>query len=365
MAKNYEKLFSEIDIAGLTLKNRVALAPMTRISATDNGVVTERMEKYYTKFAKGGFSLIITEGIYPDEKYSQGYFNQPGIANDIQAASWKNVIESVHEQDSKIIAQLMHAGALSQGNIYQDSTIGPSAVKPKGKQLAFYKGEGEFALPKEMTLEDIQDVKNSFVNAAKNAKEVGFDGVEIHGANGYILDQFLTDYTNQRTDEYGGSTEKRVKLLVEVTQEIRKAVGEDFTVGIRISQAKVNDPHHKWAGKEKDAEIIFSSLANAGVDFIHITEPKANEAAFEGSSVTLVDLAKQYGQVPVIANGSLENPDKAEQMLATGHADLITLGKGALANQDWPNKVKHGEPLEEFNAQNHLLPIADVKEREM
>ncbi|PLR87202.1 NADH:flavin oxidoreductase [Bacillus sp. V33-4] len=363
--KHYEKLFAGLDIAGLKLENRIALAPMTRVSATEDGFVTERMIKYYTKFARGGFSLLITEGVYPDELYSQGYLYQPGIVNEDQTKSWRNVVESVHKQGSKIICQLMHAGALSQGNIHKANSIGPSAIKPKGSQLSFYRGEGEFPLSKEMSSADIEDVKNGFVNAAKHAKEAGFDGVEVHGANGYILDQFLTDYTNKRDDNYGGSTENRVRLSVEVLQEIRKAVGGDYPVGIRISQAKVNDSDHKWAGKEKDAEVIFSHLARAGADFIHITEPKAFEPAFAGSSTTLPELAKKYGKVPVIANGALHDPEKAEELITEGYADVISLGKGALANQDWPSKVRNNAELAEFKAENHLLPIADIKEIEI
>lgn len=363
--KHYDKLFSEMDVAGLRVKNRIALAPMTRVSATEDGLVTEQMVKYYTKFARGGFSLLITEGVYPDEQFSQGYLFQPGISNEKQADSWRKVIEGVHEQGSKIICQLMHAGGLSQGNIHKESSIGPSAVKPKGTQLSFYRGEGAFPIPVEMSLKDIEEVKNGFVNAAKNAKKAGFDGIEVHGANGYILDQFLTDYTNQRNDQYGGSTENRVRLSVEVLQEIRKEVGKDFPVGIRISQAKVNDSDHKWAGKEKDGEIIFSQLREAGADFIHVTEPKAYEPAFDDSSATLVQLAKQYGKLPVIANGSLEDPAKVEELLIKGDADIISLGKGALANQDWVEKVNHNKELDEFHAKNHLLPIANIKDHEI
>lgn len=143
-----------------------------------------------------------------------------------------------------------------------------------------YEGKGLYRTPREATKEEIKEVKNGFVNTAKHAKAAGFDGVEIHGANGYLLDQFLTDYTNKRIDEYGGSTENRVRLLVEVSKAVREAVGEHFTIGIRISQGKVNDYNHKWAGKERDAEIIFGQLGHAGLDFIHITEYEAWQPAF-------------------------------------------------------------------------------------
>lgn len=370
-------LFETVALGSTTLDNRVGVAPMTRTSATEEGLATDQMVSYYTSFARGGFGLIITEGIYPDDKHSQGYFNQPGIVSEEQIQAWKKVVDSVHQAGAKIFAQLMHAGALSQGNRFMKESIAPSAVEPKGEQLEFYGGKGPFPTPREATKEDITKVINGFVMAAKHAKSAGFDGVEIHGANGYILDQFLTDYTNQRTDEYGGSTENRVRLLVEVSKAVREAVGSGFTVGIRISQGKVNDYAHKWAGKEKDAEIIFGQLGQAGLDFIHVTEYEAWQPAFpegEGTSATdsafgdggatLAALAKKYGGIPVMANGHLEDPAKAAEVIDKGEADVITLGKGALANHDWVNKVKNGEPLAEFEPEKVLSPDAKIKEFE-
>ena len=356
-------LFDEVRVGRLLLKNRVALAPMTRTSATEDGEATDEIMRYYAKFARGCYSLVITEGAYPDEMHSQGYRNQPGIANKRHVEAWRRVTEAVHGEDGLIIVQLMHAGALSQGNIYTDETIAPSAIKPKGEQLGLYSGEGEFPLPREMSLQDIQDVIGAFGDAARRAQDAGFDGVEIHGANGYLLDQFLTDYTNQRSDSFGGITVNRVRLHVEVLREVRRAVGDDFTIGIRISQGKVNDYHHKWAGGLEDARVIFESLAAAEPDFIHITEYDATLPAFDGGE-TLVGLAKRFGGVPVIANGQLGAPEKAESLISSGEADVITLGKSALANPDWPRRVLEGAPLEEFDF-GILQPQAFIKEHEL
>lgn len=374
---NTIRLFDTVKLGNTTLDNRMGVAPMTRTSATPEGLATDQMVSYYTKFARGGFGVIITEGIYPDGKYGQGYYNQPGLINNEQMQAWKKVTDSVHQAGGKIFAQLMHAGALSQGNRFVTDTIGPSVVQPKGEQMKIYAGKGLFPLPKEATNSDITDVINGFVNAAKHAKEAGFDGVEIHGANGYILDQFLTDYVNQRTDEYGGSTENRVRLLVEAVKAVREAVGKDYTLGIRISQGKINDFHHKWAGKGKDAEIIFGQLGSSGIDYIHVTEYEAWQPAFpegEGTSAldsafddqgaTLAALAKRYGKVPVIANGNLHDPIQANELIEKGEADVITIGRGALANGDWVNKVKNGESLEEFDPEKVLSPDAKIKDFE-
>jgi 2,4-dienoyl-CoA reductase-like NADH-dependent reductase (Old Yellow Enzyme family) len=363
--EKYKTLFSNIEVGNIKLHNRIGLAPMTRTSATETGLTTDDMAQYYANFVSGGFSLIITEGTYTDETYSQGYLNQPGIATTEQAESWKKVVKAVHDQGGKIIVQLMHAGALSQGNRFKDETIAPSAIKPMGEQLGFYGGQGEFATPREMTEEDIAEVINGFVTSAKNAKEAGFDGVEIHGANGYILDQFLTDYTNTRTDNYGGSLENRLRLLIEVVTAVREAVGDSFTVGIRISQGKVNNGEHKWKGGVADAEVIFTELGKTNLDYIHVTEGEATAPAFDGDGPTLAELAKNYGETIVIANGSLAEPTVAESLLKDGKADIITIGKSALANQDWANKVANGEQLEAFDFQKILLPQATLKDFEV
>lgn len=359
----YPNTFSNLQLGKLKLRNRVALAPMTRTSATEEGLATEKIARYYANFARGGFSLIITEGLYPDESYSQGYLNQPGIANEAHIKAWKKVVNAVHDEGGYIFAQLMHAGGLSQGNRYKNEKIAPSSIKPKGEQLGIYRGNGEFAIPREITKEGIKEVIHGFSAAAVRAREAGFDGIEVHGANGYILDQFLTDYTNQRTDEYGGSTVNRVRLLVEVLQAIRYSVGQNFQVGIRISQGKVNDFDYKWAGGESDAKIIFGKLSQAGADFIHVTEHDATQPAFE-KGPTLATLAKKYGRLPVIANGNLEDPNKAEEILKKGEVDIIALGKGALANSDWPNRVVNGCSLKPFNPEI-LQPYATIKAEEL
>jgi 2,4-dienoyl-CoA reductase-like NADH-dependent reductase (Old Yellow Enzyme family) len=363
--EKFSTLFSPTNIKDIELANRIGLAPMTRTSATAEGLATEEMAQYYTNFAKGGFSLILTEGTYTDDQYSQGYFNQPGIINKEQINAWEKVTKSVKQQGAKIFVQLMHAGALSQGNRFVSNTAGPSAVKPQGEQLGFYGGSGEFTLPKEMTEADIADVIKGFVIAAKNAKEAGFDGIEIHGANGYVLDQFLTDYTNKRQDQYGGSLENRLRLPIEVVKAVREAVGADYPVGIRLSQAKVNDSDHKWKGGESDAEVIFTKFVDAGIDYIHIAEPNAAVPAFGETGPSLVELVKKYTNTVVIANGSLGDPDVAEALLNERKADIVTIGKAALANQDWANKVKNGKNLEEFDFQKILLPQASLKEFEV
>ncbi|WP_211183641.1 NADH:flavin oxidoreductase [Pseudoalteromonas arctica] len=343
-----------------SLKNRFAVAPMTRVSADKNGTIGEKVCQYYSAYANGGFGLIITEGLYTDKEYSQGYLHQPGIATPEQVESWKPAVRCMHDNDAVAIAQLMHAGALSQFNQYKSEAAGPSSVKPKGRKMPFYYGQGEFSVPKALSITQIDTVINGFVQSAINAKEAGFDGVEVHGANGYLLDQFLTDYTNTRTDQYGGSLENRTRLIKEIIAAIRLATGNDFIVGIRFSQKKVNDTEHFWAEAEELAEIAFTAAEDAGADYIHTTEPVANQSAFNNDSLPMAQLAKKYTDLTVIANGSINSQELANEILNAGIADLVAIGKTALANQDMPKKLQERKPLNEFDFAM-LAPIANLE----
>lgn len=358
-------IFAKSVINGHSVKNRLSVAPMTRISATEDGRATERMTTYYERFAQGGFGTVITEGIYTDQAFAQGYVNQPGMTDEGQANAWKPVVSALKTNGTFAVAQLMHAGAISQGNRFRDSTVGPSSVQPKGEQMTFYHGKDRYALPAAMTEAQIADAISGFAEAAGRAIEIaGFDAIEIHGANGYLLDQFLTDYANSRTDRWGGATENRVRLILETFKAVRARVGARVPVGVRLSQGKVNDYHHKWAGGERDAEIIFGSLADAGADFIHVTEFEAWQPAFAENGPSLMRLAKRYAPKAVIlANGSLHNIERATAALNEG-ADIITIARGALANPDLPRRLADRGALNDFDP-SILGPIADVKDTEL
>lgn len=356
-------LLAQAALGRLSLRNRLVVAPMTRISATADGLPTPRMVDYYRGFAEGGFGLIVSEGIYPDKAFSQGYLYQPGLSDEAQVAGWRDVIRAVHGAGGRMIAQLMHAGALSQGNPHRQHTVGPSAVAPKGKQMEFYRGAGPYPLPVEMSSAEIEEAVAGFSNAALSAKRAGFDGVEVHGANGYLLDQFLTEGVNFRTDAYGGEVRSRVGLTAQVIAAVRKAVGPDFLVGVRISQAKVNDFEHRWSGREADARIVFQTVAQAGADYVHTTEFEAWRPAFAEGGPSLAALAKAHSGLPVIANGSLHETHHAEEMVACGEADLFSLGRGALTHADFPARLRAGQPIAEFDP-GVFVPLADLASQE-
>jgi 2,4-dienoyl-CoA reductase-like NADH-dependent reductase (Old Yellow Enzyme family) len=358
-------LFAPIVINGHTVKNRLAVAPMTRISATEDGRATETMTRYYERFARGGFGTVSTEGIYTDQAFSQGYAHQPGMTDEAQANAWKPVVSGIKAHGALAIAQIMHAGAISQGNRFRDTTVGPSAVQPKGEQMAFYSGKGRYALPAAITEAQIADAIMGFAESAGRAVEVaGFDAIEIHGANGYLLDQFLTDHANTRADRWGGTTKSRVRLILETFKAVRAKVGAKVPVGVRISQGKVNDYHHKWADAERDAEIIFGSLAEAGADFIHVTDFEAWTPAFTSEGPSLMRLAKRYApKAAIFANGGLHNIEQAVAALDDG-ADIVTIARGALANPDLPKRLSDRGILNDFNP-TILGPIANIKESEL
>jgi 2,4-dienoyl-CoA reductase-like NADH-dependent reductase (Old Yellow Enzyme family) len=271
----------------------------------------------------------------------------------------------VHAESSAVFAQLMHAGAQSQGNRFLHETVGPSAVAPRGQQLGFYGGEGPFPTPKPLDTAEIADIRRGFADAARRAVSAGFDGVELHGANGYLLDQFLTDYLNQRDDKYGGGIENRVRLAAEVCDEVLQAVGSEIAVGIRISQSKVSDATYRWPGGAKDAEIIFDALARTGVHFLHTTEYQATAAAFAAGGATLAELAKQHSGLPVIANGQLEAPQTARSLLRSGSADLVAIGKAALAQHDWPQRARDGRDIANDPHPELFTPLANIKDWEL
>ncbi|MFE6980500.1 oxidoreductase [Streptomyces griseus] len=342
--------------AGLELCNRFAVAPMTRVSATEDGRATPEMAEYYAAFAEGGFGLLITEGTYTDRAFSQGYLFQPGITDEAQAAAWRPVVERAHAAGARVVLQLMHAGALAQGNRFRDRAAGPSAVRPLGEQLAKYRGGGRWPVPMEMTRRQITEAVEGFATAAHRARDVGFDGVEIHAANGYLLDQFLTPYTNVRTDEYGGDVEERLRLVREVTAAVRAATGPGFTVGVRLSQGKINDPAWQWPGGDAEARTVFTAAAAAGAGYLHLAG-SGRDRFPEGW--TLPALARTVTGLPVIANGGLHRDEVARRVLDERHADLLAIGTAALANPDLPRRVAAGTARAAFDPRV-LEPLATL-----
>ncbi|KPQ00036.1 NADH:flavin oxidoreductase [Marinobacter sp. HL-58] len=333
---------------GMKLDNRFALAPMTRTSADPDGTPNGLMADHYEAYARGGFGLVITEGTYTDELASQGYANQPGIINDQQIEGWKTVVDRVHAAGSKIVIQLMHAGAQFQANRFTDQPLAPSAVSPKGQPLGFYGDQTAWTLPMAMTEEDIRAAIEGFAKAAANAKAAGFDGIELHGANGYLLNQFLSTHFNHRKDGYGGALANRLKVVIGTVRAVRDAVGPDYPVGIRLSQGTVTDPEYRLPEGEDGFRQIVTAVRDAGADFIHTTDGGVDQPAFEGSEHSLASVVQETGGVELVINGGIDETNS--QSLAQQFPQaLLAVGKKALANPDFVQRLKDGKAIADLD----------------
>lgn len=354
----YHPIFQKANIWQRELINRTVVAPMSRVSATEEGLATDEMMDYYSAFATGGFSVIITEGIYTDVCSSKSYNNQPGLTNAEQCASWEKVTQSVHKSPSLIFAQLMHGGALSQCS---ENTLAPSAVQPVGVKAVSYGGEGDFPLPKEMSLTNIQRMQQGFINGAKNAYRAGFDGVEIHGANGYLLDQFLTPELNHRNDQYGGTMKNRFRVIAEIITGIKANVPNGFIVGLRISEGKVNDLTYRWADGADTAKELAKEIKESQPDFVHVAVQTGEweRDSFYGNGISLASVIREETGILMIANGGFHNLAKAEIALNEKHADLLAIGKVALADPHWVIKTLNNLPIIPFH-RDMLWPEATI-----
>ena len=357
-AARWPHILSPFRLGALDLPNRTVVAPMTRISADVDGVPTAQMAGHYAAFARGGFGLILTEGTHTDTAQSQGYRDQPGIVTPAQVAGWRDVVSAVHAAGGRIVLQLMHAGALVQENRYTDDIVAPSAIRPAGNMGARYYGDGPFHMPRAMTGDEIDAVVTSFETAAANAMAAGFDGVEIHGANGYLPVQFLTPETNSRTDGYGGSLENRLRFHLELMAAVVRGVAGRGIAGMRMSQSRSNDFNYKWSGGVDDAKVIFAALAGAGADYIHVATHQGLGEEFD-SGRTLAGLARKFAGLPVIACGKLEDPASGEQLLAAGEADMVAIARGAIGDPSWPNKLARGEDPVPFDPEM-ISPFATL-----
>lgn len=335
-------IFETFQLNEHRVKNRTVVAPMSRVSTDLDGIPTKAMFDYYETFARGDFGIIITEGLYTDAIASQSYPNQPGIVTKEQTAAWANLTPKIKAHGALFIAQLMHGGGISQ---HMQHTFAPSVIQPLGQKMGAYGGgEGPFPLPAEMTTADIKNVITTYAASAKRAVQAGFDGIEIHAANGYLLDQFLTDYTNQRQDVYG---ENKFRIIAEIIEAIKAAVPANFIIGLRLSEGKVNNLTHRFPGGAATAKEILEKVKVSAPSYVHISGEGGSweSTGFYETGESFTGLAKQITGKPVIANGGLQEVNIAKRVLEEGHADFISLAKGALANPDWPLKVHNKEAL--------------------
>ncbi|MFI6643544.1 alkene reductase [Streptomyces sp. NPDC050504] len=341
--------FDPVDLAGTPLANRIAMAPMTRSRANPDGhTATGSMVEYYAQRASAG--LIVSEGIQPSV-VGQGYPGTPGLHSREQVASWRGVTDAVHAKGGRIVAQIMHAGRIGHPDVWpgQDlRSVAPSAVTPAG-QLYTAQGMKDFVAPHELTGDEVLATVDDYVAASRNAIEAGFDGVELHGANGYLIHQFIAANTNLRTDEWGGSIEKRNRFAVEVARAVAAEIGGART-GIRLSPG---NPYNDIA--ETDVEETYTALVDAleplGLGFLHVVE------MVPGFRDVTLELRKRYTGTFVL-NPATEGPTdhRALGLIEDGTADVLAFGQLFLANPDLPARLKAEGPYNEADKATFFAP---------
>ena len=343
-------LFTPFTLGTITLKNRVVMAPMTRNRATTGHDVTPIMATYYAQRASAG--LIITEGVAPSAN-GNGYARVPGIYTPAQVAGWKAVTTAVHEKDGKIFAQLMHTGRVSHP-IHMEAgakIVAPSAIAAGGQIYTDEQGMLDHPTPEVMTKADIDQTIQEFVTAAQNAITAGFDGVEVHGANGYLVEQFLRPTTNQRTDEYGGSTENYARFAVEVVTAVSNAIGAE-KVGIRLSPYGIfNDTPYS---PEYDAIALHvAEKINGLAVYVHLVDHQSMGAPAVAESI--VEGIRAAFKGTLILSGGYD-ANRAETTLAEGKAQLIAFGRPFIANPDLVERMEAGADLSQPDFSTFYTP---------
>jgi len=334
-----DTLFKEWKLGPIRLTNRIVMAPMTRNRAGEGNVPTPMMAEYYRQRASAG--LLITEGsqVTPE---GQGYPSTPGIHTREQVQGWKAVTKAVHDTGGRIFLQLWHVGRISHSS-YQPGgkpPVAPSAIAPKGKVYTAG-GMKPYETPHALTLQEIPAVVEQYRRGAANALEAGFDGVEIHGANGYLIDQFLRDGTNHRTDAYGGSLENRTRFLLEVTRAVISVWGKD-RVGVRFSPGgSFNDM--KDSHTRETFSYAASELSKLGIVYLHIRESDASDLRHGGEETPTAAIRAAFGGT-LIVNGGYDKA-RATSVLQSAAADLVAFGIPFISNPDLPRRLKDNAPL--------------------
>lgn len=337
-------LFSPVKLGGIAMSNRMVMAPLTRNRSNKEGVPQAINVTYYEQRASAG--LIITEAT-PISAMAHGYPLLPGIYTDAQVAGWKKITDAVHAKGGKIVIQLWHVGRISHPSLLNGAQpVGPSAIKPAGKAFT-YTGLVDYVEPRALEASELPGIVADYVHATKCALAAGFDGVEIHSANGYLLDQFLRDGTNKRSDNYGGSFENRARLLMEVTKAVVAVAGSD-KVGVRLSPVNpFNDI------KDSNPQALFNyvteQLNQFNLAYLHVVE-----GGIHGGGVADpfdFDAMRKLSKSPYMANLSYDKA-RGNAAIASGHADAVAYGVPFIANPDLVERFRQDAPLNEADSKS-------------
>jgi N-ethylmaleimide reductase len=332
-------LFSPYQVGDISLQNRMVMAPMTRSRAINN-IPNELMAEYYAQ--RSSMGLIITEGTSPSPN-GLGYARIPGLFSDEQVEGWKKTTKAVHEKGGKIVVQLMHTGRIGhKDNLPPEGRImAPSAIKAAGQMYTDKQGMQDHPIPLSFKLEDMDKTKREYAVAAMKAIRAGFDGVELHAANGYLLEQFIHPDTNKRIDEYGGSIENRTRFVLETAKEVAGAIGKG-KVGIRVSPFGVFNDLSLYDEIIPTYTYLAQELNKIGIAYIHVVDHSAGGAP-EVKQEVKDSIRKHFKGTYILSGGY--TPERAEADLQAGKGDLMAFGMKSLANPDLVDRFKNNKPL--------------------
>lgn len=347
-----KKLFTPVQIGAIALKHRVVMAPLTRSRSEQPGDIPGAlMAEYYSQRASDG-GLIISEAT-PISITARGWLGAPGLYSDQQVAGWKKIVDAVHAKGSRIISQLWHTGRSSHvemtgGPSPVSASVNPSYWEDASHLVSAPSGWVQSSPHRALDISEIPGIIEDYRKAAERAKAAGFDGVELHAANGYLPDQFLQDGSNKRTDAYGGSIENRSRFLLEVVEALVSVWGGD-RVGVRIA------PGGTWNGmSDSNPQALFAYVAEQlnrfGLAYLHVVEPrvKGNVVIAEGQAPVAAQHLRKVFKGKIIAAGGFE-PDSAEDVVEKGDADLVAFGRHFVSNPDLPKRIKLGLALNEHD----------------
>lgn len=346
-----KKLFTPVQIGPVALKHRVVMAPLTRSRSQQPGdVPSELMLEYYTQRASdGGFIIGEATAISPA---ARGWYGAPGFYSDEQVAAWKRITDAVHAKGGYMFGQLWHTGRSSHvsmaGRDPVSASVDPTYWANPDHLVSTPDGWSQPSPHRALEIEEIPGIVEDYRKAAEHAKAAGFDGVELHAANGYLIDQFLQDGSNKRTDRYGGGIENRARLLIEVVEALASVVGGD-RVAVRIG------PSGRWNGmSDSDPQALFGHVAEQlnrfGLAYLHVIEPrvKGNVVIEEGQAPVAAQYLRRIFRGPIMAAGGFE-PETAEAVVESGDADLVTFGRYFVSNPDLPSRIEKGLPLSPYD----------------
>lgn len=338
-------LFSPFRLKNFTLKNRLGVAPMTRMSAGANSIPRQDVLDFLVRRAKNGAALVYTEALVTDYESAQGYPGQARLLTQPQIKAWSAVVKAIQAEGSLAIMQMFHCGRMAWPEVNPaHRSIAPSPVSPKQDNPLT---QAPYPLPEEMSQFDIEHVINGFVETAKGAMAAGFDGVEIHGAHGYLINQFLSAYSNKRTDGYGGSASGRYRFAHEVIQAVAKVIPKDRLLIFRISNWAIADMEVSLFADVAEYQEIIGLLAKEPLDALSISTYDFKDPAF-GTGKTMAALTREACDLPLLICGKIY--DRASAEAALQDADIVLSGKSTLLNPNWLDDVRAGHPLKPYTS---------------